>query len=440
VSDIKTIWDELAIKILSSILVDHGAYFPVADIVASDPTLWPPVARNTWKAIVNCVESDTIPTAEAVKLRVNGNGSASYIDILQNSWDSEDNAKIIYNTEQLKQIGLIAKLRAVGRELAELKDVTAISEAVERADVGLSSISALHTDRDGNAGAVLESAWSEVESFQGQGIKTGLQWFDKITGGLWPGFNYWVVAAYKSGKSTLARNIILNVAQAGHAVDFFGAEGSREMFTLDCVAMIASGLMLDRGILTNKLRLSGLFIKRAWRQSHLLTKDEYECIQEARLIWQKLPIRVWDSRDGIRDRSTVKHIVKRSKLEYGSEIYWYDYSQLCGNEQTIYDRQSNTALMVQDVAVSEKVSFGMLAQRNESAVKGDSGHSSGVKGGGDADAAADFTLIPSIDDNGYKVQLKHSRHTAAGMSEYHLTNPSSGLIIDRWINAESVKI
>lgn len=438
-SDIKTIWNDLAIRILSSILVDHGAYFPVADVVGSDVTLWPPPARLTWRAIVDCVESDTLPTIEAVKLRANGNGAAQYIDVLRGAWDSEDNAKIVYNAEQLKKIGIVAKLRTVGRELADLDDITAISEAVERADVGLSSVSALQTERDGSASAVSESAWLEVEAFEGTGIQTGLQWFDKVTGGLWPGFNYWVVAAYKSGKSTLARNIILNVAQSGHAVDMFCAEGSREMFALDCVSMIATGLMLDRGILTNKLRLSGLFIKRVWRQSHFLSKDEYECIQEARLIWENLPIRVWDSRDGVRDRSTVKHIVKRSKLEHGAKIFWYDYSQLCGSEPTIYDRQSNTALMVQDIAVSENVVFGMLAQRNESAVKGDSGHSSGVKGGGDADAAADFTLIPSIDDTGsYKVKLKHSRHTSAGMSEYHLTNQSSGLIIDKWLAKEAI--
>jgi replicative DNA helicase len=205
---------------------------------------------------------------------------------------------------------------------------------------------------------------NEVEAFSGDGIVTGINWFDQATGGLRTGFSYWIVAKPKSGKSTLMKNAVLNVAQAGHAIDVFCAEGSTERFALDCVSMLATSFLLDRGVLTNELRLPGLFDKRTRRQENLLSKDENECIKEAMLLWSKLPIRVWDSRDGIRDRATVKHVVKRSKLEYGSKIYWYDYSQLCGNEGT-YDRQINNALMAQDLAVSEDVVFCMLAQRNE---------------------------------------------------------------------------
>lgn len=434
-NNILNVWNELSDKIISSILTDPGGYFPVADVVAADLTLWPPKARKVWRSIVDCVDADTLPTVEALKLRLNGNTPHQYLDHLYKSWSDEDNAKIVYYADEMKKVGLVAKLRAVGRELAELNDVEGLSEAVEKADLGLSSVSSLQTDRKGDAVSTLASTWEMVEAFDGSGILTGLGWFDRLTGGLWPGFNYWIVAAYKSGKSTLMRNIALEVAQAGHPIDFFCLEGSREMFTLDCVAMLATGLMLGRGCRTDQLRLSGLFIMRAWqrnRRKAIFTKDELECLNKAKEIWAALPIRVWDSRDGIRDRSTIRHTVKKSKLDYGSQIYMLDYSQLVG-EGPIYDRQSATALMVQDIAVTEQVAFCASSQKNETSVRGDSGHSSGVKGGGDADAATDFTLIPSIDDNGYKVLLKHSRHTAAGMSEYHLTNPSSGLIIDKWV-------
>lgn len=433
-NDILKIWTELSEKILSSILTDHGAYFPVADIVAGDVTLWPPKARVIWKRIIECVEADTLPTVQALKLRLNGDTPEEYLDYLKKHWDDEDNARVVYHTEQMKQVGLLAKLRAVGRELADLQDVNEMGKAVAKADVGLSSIAAMQTDRRGDAESVLDAAWAEVESFDGEGVQTGLKWFDRITGGIWYGFNYWIVANYKSGKSSLMRNIALTVAQSGHAIDIFCAEGSREMFVLDCVSMLATGLMLDRGVLTNQLRLSGLFIKRAWRKQSWLTSDEFECIKKARQLWVKLPIRVWDSRDGIRDRATLKHIIKKSKLDHGARIHMIDYSQLLGNEGTIYERQSNTSLMVQDVSVSEQVAIWMLAQRNEAAVKSGSGYSSGVKGGGDADAAADFTLIPSIEETGLKVLLKHSRHTVSGANEIHLTNPSSGLIIDKWLS------
>ena len=438
-NDVLGVWADLANKILASILIDHGAYFPVVNIVGGDLDLWPPKARPVWKGIMQCIEADTLPTVQAIKLRLNGDAPDEYLDYLQKKWSNDDNAKVIYHSEQLKQVGLLAKLRAVGRELAVVQDVNVLGEAVARADVGLSSISAMQTDRQGDAESVLNSAWTEVESFESEGIPTGLGWFDRITGGIWPGFNYWVVANYKSGKSSLMRNIALTVSQAGQPVDIFCAEGSREMFALDCVAMLAVGLMLDRGAMTNQLRLSGLFIKRAWRHKALLTKDEIECLSTAKELWRKLPIRVWDSRDGIRDRATLKHTIKRSKLDHGSRIHMIDHSQLLGHEGTIYERQSNTSLMVQDISVSEQVAVWMLSQRNEAAVKSKGGsYSSGVKGGGDADAAADFTLIPFIDKDGggLKVKLKHSRHTISGASEFHLTNPSSGLIIDRWLQTD----
>jgi replicative DNA helicase len=432
-NDTLKIWNELGDKILSCILTDHGAYYPVVDVLTPDVTLWSPQVRAVWKAITQCVEADTLPTTEAVKLRLNGNTPTEYLNKLTRQWNDEDNAKVVYHAEQMKQVGLLAKLRSVGRKLADIDNVAGLDEAIDQADLDLGAIAAFNTDRKGDAESVLNSAWAEVESFQGEGIPTGLKWFDRLTGGIWPGFNYWINAAYKSGKSSLMRNIALNVAQDAHPIDIYCAEGSREMFVLDCVAMLASGLMLDRGVFTNQLRLSGLFIKRAWRNQTLFSQDEYQCINEARQIWQKLPIRVWDSRDGIRDRATLKHIIKKSKLEYRSLVHMFDYSQLIGNEPTIYERQSNTSLMVQDICVTEGIAFWMLAQLNEAAVKGGTGHSSGVKGGGDADAAADFALIPKIDETGLTIKLKHSRHTAAGAKETHTTTPASGLIIDKWL-------
>jgi KaiC/GvpD/RAD55 family RecA-like ATPase len=436
-NEVIRIWEELSTKILSSIITDHGAYFPVADIVGSDDKLWPGKARKVWRGIVQCVDTDTLPTIQAIKLRLNGDTPDEYLDYLHRQWSDEDNARVIYHAEQMKQIGLLAKLREVGRDLASLDSVDEIGEAVQQADVGLSSITAMQTNRKGDAESVSQSAWAEVEAFDGKGVLTGLAWFDTITGGIWHGFNYWVVANYKSGKTSLMRNIALTVTGAGHAVDIFCAEGSRELFTLDCVAMLAEGLMLDRGVLTNKLRLSGLFIKRIWwKRENILSKDELECIEEARQIWEKLPIRVWDSRDGIRNWATLKHIIRKSKLDYGSRIHMVDYSQLLGGEGNVYERQSQTALMAQDISVTENIAIWMLAQRNEAAVKGDSGHSSGVKGGGDADAAADFTLIPTVDEDGFSIELKHSRHTSSGMKEVHVTNPSSGLILDKWISSD----
>lgn len=432
--ELKTLWRTLAHKILASILVDHGAVFPVMDVLGHDSHWFPEPDAQVWRAVLQCVVEDVPPTVEAVTLRcVQHNG---YIQALANQWNEADNRVVVYHAQELKRVGALAELRRLGRELQELIDPADVEGGIQFADARLSGILAATTRRQGNAQSVSDSAWEKIEKFQGHGVPTGLEWFDQITGGLWTGMNYWLVAAYKMGKSMLMRNMILRALESGHAVDVYCAEGSRELFALDCQAMIATRLLCERGERRlQNLRLSGLFIMRVWRNGRaVLTKDEWKVINEAKDIWKTYNIRVWDTTDGIRNLAALRHRVKKSKMEYGSLIHWCDYSQLFGLGNTLYERQSKTALMVQEIAAGDDVTLCMLAQRNEQAIAGGGGYSIGVKGGGEASAAADFLLMPSIDQevpNTLNVTLKFSRHTGRG-SGSHLVNLSSGLILDRW--------
>jgi hypothetical protein len=188
------------------------------------------------------------------------------------------------------------------------------------------------------------------------------------------------------------------------------------------------------------MRLRGLFIRRTWRKQGLLKKEEFEAINEARAIWERLPIQIWDTRDGIKDHATFRHKIKRAKLDFGTRVFFADHSQLFGpSTGSIYERQSATARLVQDTATGEDVALWMLSQRNEESIKyrDEESYSTGVKGGGDASAAADFELIPSYDQEAHimKVRLHHSRHTATGRGEHHIS-AASGLFIDRCFKRE----
>jgi hypothetical protein len=180
--------------------------------------------------------------------------------------------------------------------------------------------------------------------------------------------------------------------------------------------------------------MSGLFIYRQWKGDEL-DHQEREAIEQAREIWRGYNVRVYDSADGIKNLPVLRHTVRKDRMNHGIEAVFADYSQLFGDDGTIYERQSRTASMVQDVAAREDVAFVMLAQKNEESIRNTSGYSSGVKGGGDANAAADFEFIPMIDQQAPRlmnVSLKYSRHTRTGADRLTL-NPPSGLIVDRWI-------
>jgi hypothetical protein len=428
------IWLTLAHKVLATVLVDHGAVFPVMEVLAHDVRLFPAKEAHIWRAVVECIEANTPPTVEAVAIRANGI-EPGYIQTISNLWNDDDNRRVVYHAEELKQIGMLAQVRGIARQLAEVEDPDQLTEAIVEAETSLAGVLAAQMNRSGDALSVSQAAWEEVEQFNGGEIPTGLKWFDKLTGGTWPSFNYWIAGAYKSGKSTLMRNLVLNTCASGIPVDVFAAEGSRETFALDCQAMIATGLLIDQDQPPADLYLSGLFIKRAWRKQYKMKAEIIEAIKRARQIWETYPVRVWDSRDGIKDLATLRYRVKHGKMSFGSKVFFGDYSQLFGSSGTLFERQMAIVHLVQDVASSENVAFWMLTQRNEEAIRGGGGYSAGVKGGGDAAAAADFLLMPSINADTpmeLTVKLKHSRHT--GIGEYsHLINSSSGLITDSWI-------
>jgi replicative DNA helicase len=439
VQEMARLWETLSRKVLATVLVDHGALFPLLDTLGPNAHWFTPKEQGIWAAVVQCSQENIPPTVEAVSLRCSA--EPGYIQTVANQWNDDDGRKVLYHADELKRLGMLADLRAIGREMSDLNDPTALDTAIEYAAARLSGVMAHSTNRSGDAHAVGEAAWHELENNHQTEIPTGLKWFDDLAGGLWPGMNYWVAGAYKAGKTTLMRNIILNIAEQGVACDAFCAEGSREMFALDCQAMIATRLLCQHGERDQrKLRLSGLFLRRVWRNHDaVLTAQELSAIKEARETWNTLNIRVWDTVDGIRNLATLRHRVQQSKFEFGSLVHWLDYSQLFGSEGTLFDRQSKTAQVAQEIAQAEGVTMCILAQRNEAAIQGGGdSYSVGVKGGGDASAAADFLLVPQVDhdaDNLFHVKLKHSRHSGQGMGT-HVINRSSGLMLDRWFSTE----
>lgn len=432
-------WKSLSHKVLACVLVDDGAVFPANEVIGSHVHWFPPPHdRKIWTAVLQCLSEDTPPTPEAVGIRTDV--PPAYLKALVADFNDDDNRHLVYNLEQLRTLGTIAELRSFGRDLASLEDLEDISGTVDEITTRLSGIVAGSATRSSDSKSVSDSAWREVEERQEPGIPTGLRWFDRHAGGLWRGMNYWLVAAYKQGKSTVMRNCVLKAASLNNPVGVFVAEGSRELLALDCQAMLAASILIDQGV--KNPRLNGLFIRRHYWAKEDITKQEIEAIDEARQVWDGLPIHLWDTRDTIRNHSTLRYLVKRGRVHHGITSFWGDYSQLFGSGN-LFDRQSATALLVQDIANSEGVAFCMLAQKNEESIKGSQEqYSAGVKGGGDAAAAADFLLVPQIDGdapNFLTINLKYSRHTRPLRGEHYI-NPASGLIIDKQLDVEKPEI
>lgn len=423
------LWQSLSHKVLSCVLNDPGAVFPVMKVIDTNTNWFPQKDRPVWGAIMACLDEMVPPTQEAVQSRLEGT-SVDYVKGIAGKFNETDNSLLVYNAEQLKDNGILVQARQIFKQFYdETTTVEQVQNSINKATAEFTGLLAKKSNRGAGAIEVSSKAWDLVDNFDGNGIPSGMTWFDEMTGGLWPGMNYWVAAAYKSGKSTLMRNGILNAAEAGYPVGAYCAEGGREMFALACQCMLATRILMDAGKPSENCTVSPIRVLMNWKKGRF-SQEEKAAMQQAREIWSTLPIRVYDSADGITDLTTLHYLIKRDKVEYGIQAVWADYSQLFGSGN-IYERQSATALKVQDIAAREKIAFCMLAQKNESGVQGNDSYSPNVKGGGDAPAAADFLFIPRIDPdvpNVLEVKLKLSRHTRSGMTKFHAFNPSSGLI------------
>lgn len=428
------LWTALARKVLSSILVDKGAIFACYDTLNARLEYFPRQERPIFEAVLGCVSANVPPTVEAVIARLIGSDiPPAFVQTIANQFNDDDNQCLKYNAEQLRDVGALMELKRLGAELSDLGQVSDVRQEVDKVSSRLGSIMAGAAGRDPSAAAVHKVLFERITKGV-ECVPTGFKWFDDITGGLWPGMNYWINAAYKRGKTTVMRNAVLKSGSLNVPVGVFCAEGSRELFALDCIAMLATELLLDAGYRDADLRIDGMFIRRFYAENGMIKKHEYTAINQAREIWETYPVYLWDNVDTITNLTTFKYLIKKARVEYGVKSVWADYDGLFGDDGTEYERSSETAKTVQRTASIENIAICMLSQQNEEHIRSKGSYSAGHKGGGTAPAAADFWLVPEIDQEMRHIlhlTLKFSRHSRLGNYD-HFIIPASGLIADKW--------
>jgi hypothetical protein len=430
--EIVAAWEELSNNVLGVILSDPGAYFAVADEIGGNSGWFPPGDRAIWNAVVEAAVNGP-PTPEQVVLKTGGVVGLDRLTMLAVSVDLNASAMLPHNTRAMKEVGQLAAMRQIGQRLSKVSDPAQVLEEIGNADRELSRIAAVRKSRSSDAKTLSEDAFK----FSGRLVKTGMQWYDDLTGGLWTGKNHWIVAAYKSGKTTIARNWALHALRNSVGVSFFTAEEGREALTLDFITMIAADSILKAQ--TGRKMQTGLSSTKVIRsylepENVQLTSVEQEAIAYGREVWDGLNVRVYDQLDGITDLITLRHLIRSDKMNHGIDAAFFDYSQLFGSGQTIFERQSTTSLFFQAIAQTEDIAVVVLAQKSEEGVRQKNDYSPHVKGGGDAPAAADFMVIPSIDEDMYgviTVKLHLARRTPKGEFT-HTIDVNSGLLADAY--------
>lgn len=440
-------WSILSRKVLSSVMVDTGAIFPVVEIAGEDISAYSPDTREIAAAVFRCLNDGVPPFVDSVTSRMSGDDKIGYARVIAAQFNATDNSNIVSVAKELIEIAKIQKVRSLGKVMMEAKgeDVSAIIKAAE---VALSGLRNNGSRRPSDSRTVDAKAWEMITDDRYLPVPSGMSWFDQANGGFWPGENYWVVAPYKSRKTTIARNSVLASARAGFPVAFFAAEGQREVFALDCQCMLATEHIIKSRLKDNpswggfnSIKLSSKRLMIAFRSGQgALSEEETEGMAAAREEWNKLPVYVYDGVDKIRDLAALRYIIERDVMDRGIRSFWIDHSQLFGSEgnSTLYDRQSETSRFIQTFAADKKIVACALSQQNEESIKyaGRSSYSPGVKGGGDAPAASDVSFMSYVDpDVDYILHIEIKLGRSIGKSGHdHLLNTHSGLFVDKWFS------
>lgn len=240
---------------LGSVLIDRSAIIPIA------PWLRPAhfwLERHSWiyEAMLTCYDARIPPDVRTVsdelrkRDRLDLSGGIEYLAELVNATPIASHveyyARIVERFAFQRQVIVAgARIAKLGNEATDTEQLiadsyAALDSATERpaADDTLVPLSAIVEERFASLHAAIEKG--EQVQF---GVPTGLRDLDEITGGLHKSDLIIIAARPSAGKSSLALTLAYNIAGAGHRVDIFSLEMSREQ-NVDRLIALHTGLNL----------------------------------------------------------------------------------------------------------------------------------------------------------------------------------------------------
>lgn len=314
----------------------------------------------------------------------------------------------------------LAKLAQFGERNRQRRAIGEAAAAFDNGDDTDGAISTLMTElantggdeitneTAGASGAAFEQMMNESPD---KLLRTGIDPMDAWMGGIGQDDVIGIVGAYKMRKSTVKRNVILNLVENGGSAAVCMLESNRTMVNAQFVSMLAIRWLHKQQKYNavdernHPIRwISGkdlVRVRKGYRAWHPLKRAAVdEGIKAFKAIGDKL--RVYDkSHKGgaLSDLASIRRVLLRDKKRYGTDISAIDHLLLIDEPGTDYEVMSKSSRFLEGFARKEKMSMLLLAQLNEASIRdGNNGHSPGVKGGGDLSAAVDYMFSVTYRD------------------------------------------
>jgi replicative DNA helicase len=244
------------------------------------------------------------------------------------------------------------------------------------------------------------------------GFKTGFSKLDERTGGFIP-TQSWIIGAYTGiGKTFFILQLLLNALKEGAKVVLFSTEMDRKMNMIRLIGNIA-----------------GLGTINMMRGNLLPNEEEEMRKAQKELLVFKDKLTIYDN---VYTLPEIRLKAKKLKLTKGLDIVAVDFIQNLRGHESIYERMSEAAIGLQQIAQELDVTLLIGSQVSQAAAGWQSKEAIEFKGAGEIAAIADVAIWMTKvegDEELRKVIIRKIRHGARKKFDVRLEFPS-GRITD----------
>lgn len=328
-----------------------------------------------------------------------------------------------------------------------------LDETVSTLVIDVSSAGQMKITQE-TAGGSVERLKSIFEGAPEPAVPTGNEVIDKKFGGLRLERMLLIAGAYKSGKTRLALNFLINAWRGGMKPAFLTLENSIETTMLQIVCMFAVEWLLrnkyvryDPDDEASVYWISPDLLMQAGRdyKSWVDLKKRAIDFGFAQLAAMGNDVRFYDTSDeggSLYDFNSVRKVVQRDMRLYGGDCYFVDHQGLIHAPGDIFQKTafvSDSLRRLSRIQKPHRIHLCVLAQLNENTIHVPGGYSPGVMGGGASTANSDYVLrttpVPIDEEKGeyyndrIYLQVKQSRWSAASKRTTVHVHPGSGLTL-----------
>jgi replicative DNA helicase len=317
-----SLWSQEAeVAVLGALLQDNAAWDQVGDLLTEErfyDRRHGVIFGLIGAMVLATKPADVVTVYEALKSIKQDEeiGGLEYLNSL--SWGVISTKNVRRYAEIVAEKALLRSLRgaagAIGALATSASELT-VAQRLDQAQEVLQAVQ-IHGGRSKPTAirdavvAMLDRIQNRADGTLSRGIPTGIADIDRLLGGGLKGGKQVIIAARPSiGKSSLAFQVCLNVARAGHAAAFFSQEMSKDE-------------LMDRGVANlGRIDLEAVISGR-------MEDDDWTRLTEAVERMRDLPLYLDDQPALTLHDITAK--ARMLKRQHDLKVLVVDYIQLCG--------------------------------------------------------------------------------------------------------------